>query len=52
MDYTCHKSLMKSEKNYLRVVTNSDSVAVPSHISLGNTGDAVARVHGVQGHAG
>lgn len=24
MDYTCHKSLMKSEKSYLSVVTNSD----------------------------
>lgn len=34
MDYTCHKSLMKSEKNYLNVFTNADSVAMPSHVSL------------------
>lgn len=52
MDYSCHKSLMKSEKNYLSVVTNSDAVAVPSHISLGSIGNAAARVHGVQGHVG
>lgn len=34
MDYTYHKSLMKSEKNYLSAVTNSDSVAMSSHVSL------------------
>lgn len=34
MDYTCHKSLMKSEKNYLNVFTNPDSVALSSHINM------------------
>lgn len=35
MDYTCHRSLMESEKNYLSVVTNSDSIAMGSHVSFG-----------------
>lgn len=37
MDYTCHKSLMEGEKNYLSVVTNSDRFCNynESHKSLG-----------------
>lgn len=37
MDYTCHKSLMESEKNYPSVVANSDRFCIydESHKSLG-----------------
>ena len=34
MDYTYPESWMKSEKDYLNVVTNSDSVVMWSHKSL------------------
>lgn len=53
MDYTCHKSLMKSEKKYLSVVTNSDILQLCQATEVvANIGNVIAMVHSVQGLIG